>query len=158
MYSPESASTALSPDGYVLGPGEGRKLMLPAGPLTLKIDSETSRQSVAAWEDVVAPGSGLLLHIHHHCDELFLVLQGEFEFRVNDNVSNATRGSFVFIPRGAKHTYRCTGTQPGKLFGFAIPSGLEEFYVAQSRVPPNEMTPALYESLGRKYDFDAVPD
>lgn len=154
---PEMTSTgALDPAGYVLPPDAGRHLMLPAGPMTLKIDSETSGGTIAIWQDVVGPSSGPPLHIHHKADEIFFVISGEFEFHLDGQVYSATTGSFVFVPRGKEHTYRCTGVTPGTLLGIVTPSGLEQFYIAQSRVPAGSLDSDAYEKLGREYDLDAV--
>jgi quercetin dioxygenase-like cupin family protein len=156
MNAAATAVETLSRTGYVLAPGTGRQLMLPAGPMTLKVDAEASGGEIAIWEDSVRPGSGPPLHTHPVCHELFLVLEGEFEFQLHGERHAATAGSFVFIPRGAVHTYRCTGDSPGRLLGMVTPCGLEQFYEAQTRVPPGEMTPELYAELGREHDMNVI--
>lgn len=156
MNDHTAGTDSLSSDGYMLQPGTGRHLRLPAGPLTLKVDSAASHGSIAVWEDTVSPGSGPPLHIHHLCEELFFVIDGDFEFQLGKQRCSASCGSFLFIPRGMRHTYRCTGPKSGKLLGIVTPAGLERFYEAQTRVPPGQMTPQLYAELGRAYDLDVV--
>jgi quercetin dioxygenase-like cupin family protein len=156
MTDGPQSSVPLSPSGYVLAPGTGRQLMLPAGPMVLKVDSSATNGEIAIWEDSVTPGSGPPLHTHPIGHELFLVLEGEFEFQLHEERHTATAGSFVFIPRGAVHTYRCIGTRPGRLFGIVTPCGLEQFYEAQTRVPPGGMTPGLYAELGLRHDMNVI--
>jgi mannose-6-phosphate isomerase-like protein (cupin superfamily) len=70
------------------------------------------------------PGTGPPRHIHHSCDELFYVLEGEFLFLVGERQVGALPGTFVFIPRGTVHAAKVIGTEPGKVLAAYIPGGL----------------------------------
>jgi quercetin dioxygenase-like cupin family protein len=75
----------------------------------------------------VQPGGGPPPHRHAREDELFYVLDGEFEFIRNDEVFTAGPRTSVFLPRGAVHTFRNVGETAGTLFVVATPSGFAEF-------------------------------
>jgi quercetin dioxygenase-like cupin family protein len=51
-------------------------------------------------------GSGpATLHVHHHDDEAWHVLEGELTFRYTDRTETAGPGTTVFVPAGVAHTY-----------------------------------------------------
>jgi mannose-6-phosphate isomerase-like protein (cupin superfamily) len=52
------------------------------------------------------------LHVHHHDDEAWYVLQGTLGFRIGDSVVTAEAGSAVLVPKGTPHTYWNAG--PGE--------------------------------------------
>lgn len=45
-------------------------------------------------------------HIHLRHDETFVVLEGEYDVRLGDEILLARAGDYVFIPRGTTHTLR----------------------------------------------------
>jgi mannose-6-phosphate isomerase-like protein (cupin superfamily) len=67
--------------GIILGPGEGRTIP-GTDAMTLKATGEDTGGSIGFLEATSAPGTGPPRHIHHSCDELFYVLEGEFLFLV----------------------------------------------------------------------------
>lgn len=42
-------------------------------------------------------------HRHDHEDELFLVIDGEFEMRFRDRTERVCAGEFIIVPRGVEH-------------------------------------------------------
>src|ERR671933_134483 len=102
-----------APGGIVLGPGEGQTI----GGITLKTTGEETGGSIGFLEATSPPGSGPPRHIHHSCDELFYVLEGEFLFLVGERQVSALPGTFVFTPRGTVHAAKVIGTEPGKVLG-----------------------------------------
>ena len=45
------------------------------------------------------------LHLHHHDDEAWYVLEGVLRVRVGDQEVEARAGSGLLVPRGTSHTY-----------------------------------------------------
>lgn len=45
------------------------------------------------------------LHVHHHDDEAWHVLEGTLTFRYQDRTETAGPGTTVFVPAGVAHTY-----------------------------------------------------
>lgn len=64
---------------------------------------------IAEWRDAGAPpGPPRLiapLHLHHHDDEAWYVLEGRLIVRVGDDDIECSVGSAVMVPRGTPHTY-----------------------------------------------------
>ena len=128
-----------APGGIVLGPGEGRTIP-GTDAIMLKATGEETGGSIGFLEATSAPGTGPPRHIHHSCDELFYVLEGEFLFLVGERQVSALPGTFVFIPRGTVHAAKVSGTEPGKVLAAYIPGGLERSFeeFAQLRTEQGE--------------------
>ena len=135
---------ANAPEGIICGPGEGRTI----GGITLKATGEQTGGSIGFLEATGPPGSGPPRHIHHSCDELVYVLEGEFLFLVGERQASVPPGTFVFIPRGTVHAAKVIGTEPGKVLAAYIPGGQERIFEEVGRLPP--------EVMAEKYDSEFV--
>jgi quercetin dioxygenase-like cupin family protein len=115
--------------GIAVGPGEGQHIPSPiGGDITFIVRGEQSNGALAALEAVAPPGEGPPLHFHGREDETVYILEGDFRWKLGDELSVRGPGSFVFIPRGLAHTWQCVGERPGRfLFTFA-PAGMEGFF------------------------------
>jgi mannose-6-phosphate isomerase-like protein (cupin superfamily) len=54
-------------------------------------------------------------HTHTECEEIILLLSGEGQIKILDEVFRIKQGDAVFLPRGVKHLIRNTGKQPMRL-------------------------------------------
>ena len=95
-----TAETFIFPDAITL------KLMLSG--------SQTGGE-LAVFEDIVQPGIGPGRHIHHHQDETFFFLEGEFIAEVGGEMFEFKPGDVAFIPRGTVHAFKNVGSTPGRL-------------------------------------------
>lgn len=59
------------------------------------------------------PGDGAQMHCHVTRDEWWVVLEGEFEWRLEDAVIKAGVHDVVYLPRGTVHSIVCTSPEPG---------------------------------------------
>ena len=126
-----------------LAPGEGETVRSPTGPaLTFKLRGAQTGGSLAAWENVVAPGEGPPLHAHKNEDEIWYALEGSFRFTLGEYTAAAERGAFVYIPRGVVHTWQNIGQTPGRFLVMVAPAGFETFFdqfaELESDAPPGE--------------------
>jgi quercetin dioxygenase-like cupin family protein len=117
--------------GIAVEPGRGERIASPiGGDITFIVRGEESDGALAALEAIAPPGEGPPLHFHGREDETVYVLEGDFRFKLGDELTTIGAGSFVFIPRGLRHTWQCVGGRPGRfLFTFA-PAGMERFFEA----------------------------
>jgi quercetin dioxygenase-like cupin family protein len=115
--------------GLAVGPGERARKRSPlGGDITFIVRGEQSNGALAALEAVNAPGEGPPLHVHNREDETVYVLEGEFRWKLGDELSVTGPGSFVFIPRGLAHTWQIIGEQPGRMLITFSPAGMEGFF------------------------------
>src|SRR5215210_1287445 len=93
--------------GIAVDAQQGERVRSPlGGDITYLVRGEQSNGALAALEAVNSPGEGPPLHIHNREDETVYVLEGEFRWKLGDEISVSGPGSFVFIPRGLPHTWR----------------------------------------------------
>jgi CMP-N-acetylneuraminic acid synthetase/quercetin dioxygenase-like cupin family protein len=60
------------------------------------------------------PGEGCRRHYHATKDEWWIVVEGSFEWRLDDGqVITAQNGEIVFLPKGTVHKIVCTSDKPG---------------------------------------------
>ncbi len=83
---------------------------------------------LAVFIDEVPPNGGPPLHIHHHEDETFYILEGELIIQVNGKQFTAPAGCTAFLPRGVPHTFTNLGPEPARALVMLTPGGLERFF------------------------------
>ena len=117
------------PSGISVPPEDCERVRSPiGGDITFIVRGEQSDGALTAMEASAPVGEGPPLHFHGREDETVYILEGEFRFKLGDELSTLGPGSFVFIPRGRAHTWQCIGDRPGRfLFTFA-PAGMEGFF------------------------------
>jgi quercetin dioxygenase-like cupin family protein len=102
------------------GSGEGRALDVGGDLFLFKASRDEGFDSLFI-ELTCLPGGGPPPHTDPS-EELFYVLEGEFEFASPGPEGLTSRrlqvGDSVCVPRGAPHAYRNVGTQPGRLLVF----------------------------------------
>ncbi|MEM8728680.1 MAG: cupin domain-containing protein [Pseudomonadota bacterium] len=79
-----------------------------------------------------APGAGAPPNHHAGEDESFFVLDGEFEFLINDQTITARAGDFVKIPDGAVHAFTCSGDAPGRMICVNAPGLMHDTFFTQA--------------------------
>ena len=117
--------------GFVSAPGEGQTVTPPVGEsLTFKARDEQTGGALTAFESTPGPGQGPPLHRHPDQDEAIYVLAGRLRVRLEETIHEAPAGSFVFIPRGATHTWQNAGDDPARLLVIFAPAaaGMERFF------------------------------
>jgi quercetin dioxygenase-like cupin family protein len=115
--------------GIVLGPGEGVSVANPVGgSMTFKVRGHETHGALVALETVAAAGEGPPLHTHGNEDEFLYVLDGRFRFRLEDEVSEGSAGTCMYIQRGVPHTWRNVSDGPARMLAVFTPAGMETFF------------------------------
>jgi quercetin dioxygenase-like cupin family protein len=112
---------------FVVGPDEGRSIDLGEFGVTVKADAVETGGVVSVLEATEPPGFGPPIHIHHDCAELFYVLDGEYIMCLEDSEFVCRAGSFIFIPRGARHGFR-VGDVPSRKLNFYFPASMMGYF------------------------------
>jgi hypothetical protein len=116
-------------------------------------------------EQLLPAGSGPPVHIHRDEDEAFYVVEGKGTFYLDDKPFQAGPGSFMFLPRGVKHTFQIDAGGPARTLILTGPNGNFEKFVremgrpAQSLTLPVQDGPPDIEKLtatAAKYNIDIV--
>ena len=136
---------------YVLQPGEGQMI----DELRLRImatEALTGGSLMAGICTNPGPG-GPALHTHHAHDELYLVLQGRYRFKIEGDVCEGGPGTFVYAPRGTTHTFASVGPEEGRIFFITLP-GLERFLERMAALPVRGTTREGLAELFRDFDSE----
>ncbi len=73
--------------------------------------------------------SGHGAHLHHGCEETFLVRSGHLEFLLGNEVVRLGPGDFARAPAGVRHGYANVSGEPVELLVSFHPGGLEELFL-----------------------------
>ena len=115
--------------GLAVRSGQGQRVRSPlGGDITFIVRGEQSGGELAVFEALNAVGEGPPLHVHGREHETIYVLDGEFRFKLGEELSVASPGSFVFIPRGVPHAWQVIGDRPGRMLVSFSPAGMEGFF------------------------------
>ena len=114
----------------------GRKIHVLGHEITLKLTCRETGGEYIVYEVVTPPGVGVPLHVHRHEDEFFRVLDGEFEFQLDQHIQKVTPGAMVTFPRNIPHAFRNVGTKPGRTFWTVMPgANFEKFFEELGALP-----------------------
>jgi mannose-6-phosphate isomerase-like protein (cupin superfamily) len=115
------------PQPFVVGPGEGRFIDLGGFGMTVKAGADETGDAVSVLEADEPPGFGPPIHVHHDAAEAFYVLEGEYIMFLEDREVVCPAGSFIFIPRGARHGFR-VGDVPSRKLSFYFPAAMIGYF------------------------------
>jgi mannose-6-phosphate isomerase-like protein (cupin superfamily) len=128
-------ATAVSAAPYASLAGEGEETWFQPNRMTIKATAETTGGAYGLVESWIRAGSSPPLHVHHHEDEAFFVLEGTVRFHSAGRDVVAGPGSFVFLPRDVPHTFVVEGEEDAHMLTLLSPGGGEQFFVEGGRTP-----------------------
>ena len=119
-----------------VGRAEERSVWMPGGRLvTTKVAAERTGWAYSLFEVEVGKGGGEAPHVQHREDEYIYVIDGRFDFLVEDAASGAGPGTHLYVPRGALHAYENAGGGKGRLLVVHTPGGSQESFLAAAGSP-----------------------
>ena len=92
--------------GFVLRPGDGRKINLGGFEMSIKATSQETDSTFSLLEADEPPNFGPPLHIHTDAAEAFYILEGEYLVFLDSEEFLCPAGTFIFIPAGIPHGFR----------------------------------------------------
>ena len=114
---------------YRLASGEGlAAAWWKSGRITVKIAGAETGNAFSQIETDDPRGSGPPLHLHHHEDETFYVLEGEVTIQLGDERIDLAAGDFLFGPREVPHAY-VVRSERARMLCTTSPAGVEQFFV-----------------------------
>src|SRR5689334_5812066 len=114
--------------GSLLHPGEGKTLLLRGTQVAYKAAGRRELGGPTVLEFTAAPGFSTGAHVHRTIEELFYVVEGEFDLRVGDQTLRAGPGTFASVPPSVAHGFGNAGTAPARLLLTISPAGVHERY------------------------------
>jgi quercetin dioxygenase-like cupin family protein len=113
--------------------------------LTYKIPSRWTGGAYSLFEVATQPGAGPPPHVNHREDESFYVLEGVYEFLVDERTVMAQAGSLIYVPKGILHAHN--GVGEGRMLVTQTPGGLyERFFEELDKVADgDDAQPPVFE-------------
>jgi mannose-6-phosphate isomerase-like protein (cupin superfamily) len=147
-------------DGQVLGPGEGKVLTLPGATMVWKALSGRTTGDSVVGEFTAQPGfAGPRPHVHRTFEELFYILEGEFDFYVGDRAVRVGPGSFLSVPPGTVHDFRNPTTRAARWLAVASPAGLDRYFdEVVALFQSGRFSETTMRELRLKYDTDELEE
>lgn len=112
----------------IIQPSTGKDLHAFGNVLSVMLSGEQTGGTLSIMSELTPPGAGPPLHRHSREDEIFIVIEGQISYFANAVWSEVGPGGLVYLPKGAAHTYRNTGTTPSRHWIITTPSGFENFF------------------------------
>ena len=110
--------------------------------LTNLVEKKDTNGAFSLLEATLAPGNEPPPHVHSREDELFYVLEGEFDMYVGEEAFNVNKGECIFLPKFKPHAFVIRSLMLRVLILYT-PGGVEEAFrkmsfPAQNLEPPTE--------------------
>ncbi len=143
----------------VLQAGEGKALSLRGTNVAYKAEGERPSGGPTFLEFTAAPGFNTGDHVHSQIEEIFYVVEGEFNIRVGERVLQAKPGDFILVPPGVPHGFGNSEGVPAKLLLVISPAGVHERYfeeLAELLAKPGPPDIQAIGDLRKRYDTEQV--
>jgi uncharacterized cupin superfamily protein len=134
------------------GLGISTRVLLPAA---------ATGGALVLFEETTDPGKGPPLHVHPVQAELFRVLEGDYEFMIDDQRMLAGPGDTAWVPAGVRHAFWNRGAAPGRLlFGLTPAAEGEAFFTELAAFLTGEGPPdvaAINEAFAGRFEIVGPP-
>ncbi len=148
---------------YTSGDDEAEAVWFLGCLATLKGVGAQTGGALAAVEFTHPPGFATPRHVHHAADEAFYVLEGSLRGFCGDRTWRATKGGFVWLPRGIPHGYAVEGDEPLRTLAITVPAGFDQFVAdagepaaARTLPPPAEPDIPKLLAAGDRHNIETV--
>ena len=171
--APDQMVTSINPDALVqpyLATADASPRWWHDGQLWSVLADDARTDGSFSMFDMLAPrGTGAPPHLFVEADAFYYVLEGAVDMLLGHEVRTASKGDFVFVPKGTPHAHR-VASENARLLHLRTPAGVERVLAlcgerTEARTPPpagwnaGEVDPArlqrLRDDLGLR--FVAMP-
>jgi len=151
----ETRSQGSVPHGYILGAGQGERLIhyRDGGTIFIKVDPLSGSNNFGLGTQQLPKGSGIPVHRHLGQDEAFYVLEGAGIVTLNDAPHPCERGGTIFIPKNTWHGFS-SPDQEMVLLWIMVPPGLDGFFretCSRPGEPRKQFTREQINAIALKY-------
>ncbi len=140
--------------GELITPAEGKTFPVGDSRITIKVRTEDTGDKYEIIESTLPPGFDSPPHVHQRMEQVFYVLEGEVEFKLNEQAVRARTGALVRVPTGVSHAFSNPTRVWGKMLQVHTGGALEKMFEELAQAfPPG--TPIDRERMGaimHRYD------
>lgn len=120
------------------------------------ISSRASNYTCCVFVETTPPGGGPPPHKHLREEEIFTVLEGEYEFYVDGLWLPMGAGRSMFSPRGTFHAFRNVGRTAGRMMLTTNGGGINDYFRAISTLRMPDDAERLQE-ISAHYGYVYLP-
>jgi len=126
----------------------------PLGPsraLNCKVSAKDTNGTWCSFESLWQTKGGPPLHVHHHQEEWFYVVEGDYVFQIGEEKFRVAAGDSVLAPREVPHAFAHVRDARGQIISVFQPAGeIEAFFHEYGKLGDAtvEQTKRLYRSHG----------
>ena len=148
----------------VVKAGEGERVDLGGLGVDFKVRGSQTGGSIAVVEHPIEARRWVPPHTHSKEDELSYVIEGTIGARIGDEIAVIEAGSYVFKPRGVKHTFWNPTDSPARLLEMIVPAGFDDYFMELGRffgsggVPGSPEHQALSTPYGLELSGDWIAE
>lgn len=136
----------------IILPGQGKNYSWSQDHVFIKSTLDLSDGRVTLVEDRLKPGFKLARHHHKKMIEIFYVLEGNVEFRFDDEVVVATPGTTLNVPPDIWH--EVVSPEGAKLLTIFSPGGFDSYLEELVVCTESQYADAAFmQALSEKYDI-----
>jgi mannose-6-phosphate isomerase-like protein (cupin superfamily) len=112
----------------VFRPGDARVIDVGGFDVIVHADQAATAGAFSLIETAETEiGGGPPLHVHMDCAESFFVLAGRYRMHIDGRDFDCPAGSFVYVPRGMRHTFQTAEAGSRKL-NLYTPAGMVGYF------------------------------
>ena len=143
---------------FIVHADEGERINAFGSEAIFKLTGENTGGTFTLCLGVVPPGGGPPPHVHRLDDEIFIIVEGRYNFLIGDTWTEVGPGAVVYLPRGNAHTFRNIGATPSRHWAFLNPSGFETFYLRCAEVfaAPGPPDFARLGAISHEHGYDII--
>jgi quercetin dioxygenase-like cupin family protein len=135
----------------IIGNGQGRDYAWSKDHIFVKTTPDLTDGRVTVVEDRLNPGFYLPRHCHKEVTEIFYVLDGEIEFKFDDETVIATSGVTINIPPNIWHDVK--SVKGGRLITIFSLGGFEKYLEEMASLADEQFANEKFmATLAEKYD------
>ena len=148
--------TTVAGGGVVLLPGEARRIDLGGFDVLVHADAGTTQGAFSLIEtSEPAAGVGPPIHVHTDCAESFVVLAGRYRMHLDGRDFDCPAGSFVFVPKGMRHTFQTLDRDSRKL-NLYTPAGMVGYFDELAAGITSGMDEDALDEIAERYAMEVV--
>lgn len=149
----------MSADVIIIQASEGKTLSLRGTQVAYKAAGTRPAGGPTFLEFTAAPGFNTGDHVHREIEEIFYVVEGEFQIRAGDQLLRAKAVDFVLVPPGVPHGFGNPTSSAAKMVLVISPAGVHEGYfdeLAALLAMPGAPDGDAIAALRQRYDTEQV--
>jgi uncharacterized cupin superfamily protein len=142
--------------GIVIPTGGGKHMDMnaPGRFAHVKLVGDETHGSIMMFEETTPAGTASWHHLHRDSDEVAWVLEGEYTFKIGEEITRGGPGTCAFFPRNVPHAWKNTGTTTGRVLFMYTPAGAGR-YIEATREQPN-LSDAEKSELRERYHWELL--